>query len=286
MRIAILMACYNRREKTLACLASLSQNRLPRQCSLRVFLTDDASTDGTAVSVTERFPDVEILPGTGDLFWNRGMHLAFARALSIGFDAYIWLNDDTLLYQNGVELLLSTLEKGSAGGTRPAVVIGSTCDPATKRITYGGVVAKGPLRPFTYRLIEPQSRPVECDTMNGNCVLVPGEIAEAIGNLEYSYKHAMGDTDYGLRVRRAGFKLLVAPGYVGTCAKNLNRGSFTDRSLSRLQRLKLMMGPKGLPPASWLLFTRRHAPILWPLYFVWPYVSVLLKRRHRVPAVI
>ena len=36
-----------------------------------------------------------------------------------------------------------------------------------------------------------------------------------LGNLDWTYRHAIGDIDYGYRVRKAGFKNYVATGYLG-----------------------------------------------------------------------
>ena len=79
-RIAVLLTCHNRSEKTTACLHSLFQCYLPSDFVLDVFLVDDGSTDGTAELVTEKFPKVIIIHGDGNLFWNRGMHLAWSYA--------------------------------------------------------------------------------------------------------------------------------------------------------------------------------------------------------------
>ena len=47
--IAVLITCYNRKDKTLLCLESLfKQQGLGIDFSLAVFLVDDGSTDGTA----------------------------------------------------------------------------------------------------------------------------------------------------------------------------------------------------------------------------------------------
>lgn len=276
MRIAVLISCHNRKAKTLKCLEALFQNAIPQGSSLGVILVDDGSTDDTSREVQQRFPHVEVLHGDGSLFWNKAMHLAFAHAMEIGFDAYLWLNDDTLLYQDALQRLLGTLRQLDADTRKSAIVVGSTQDPNTGEITYGGVVKRGPLHPFSYSLMRPNELPVPCDTMNGNCVLVPDQVARRLGNLEPRFAHAMGDTDYGLRATAAGIGVWVAPGYVGQCARNPASGGFTDRSLPRLQRWKKMMQPKGLPPASWWVFTRRHGGPLWPLYWIWPYIKVML----------
>lgn len=274
-KLAVVITCHNRRDKTLACLEALFANRLPEGVSLHVILVDDGSTDGTEAAVRERFPEVEILRGDGNLFWNRGMHRAFARAMEIGFDGYLWLNDDTMLYPSAIESMICTWKERCSDGGRACIVVGSTQDPDCGALTYGGVVANNRFRPFRFSLVSPQSCPVECHTMNGNCVFVPHEVVSVVGNLEPRFVHAMGDFDYGLRTRNAGFTLWVMPGYAGICARNLATGGFTDATLSLAQRLRQMNQPKGLPLDSWLLFARRHAGLIWPVYWLWPFIKVV-----------
>jgi GT2 family glycosyltransferase len=111
--------------------------------------------------------------------------------------------------------------------------------------------------------------------MNGNCVLIPRAVATGVGNLDSAFVHVMGDFDYGLRARTAGFGIWVLPGFAGICDKNSLAGTFFDRSLAVPERWRRMQSPKGLPPAEWKIFCRRHAGSLWMLYFFWPYLRMV-----------
>jgi len=155
-------------------------------------------------------------------------------------------------------------------------VVGSTQDERDGQLTYGGVIRPRKWKPTTFSLRAPRDVPVECDTMNGNCVLVPREIAETVGNMEAKFAHAMGDLDYGLRARYAGFSVWIMAGFAGTCANNPATGSFNDASLPVSARLRKMMQPKGLPFSSWRVFTQRHAGFFWPIYWLWPYGKVII----------
>jgi len=276
-RIATLITCHNRKEKTLACLDALFQDTLPEGYSLDVFLVDDGSTDGTEQAVREHYPQVTVIRGDGNLYWNGGMRVTFAAAMEKGFDYYLWLNDDTLLYPNATEKLINTSRDLKARQGKSVIVVGSTQDERDGQLTYGGVIRLRKLKPTTFSLIAPRDVPVECDTMNGNCVLIPREVVETVGNLENKFAHAMGDLDYGLRAGYAGFAVWVMPGFAGTCARNAATGSFNDASLPVSVRLRKMMQPKGLPLASWRVFTQRHAGIFWPIYWLWPYGKVIIK---------
>ena len=61
MKIAVLLTCFNRKEKTLSCLAGLYESqrvyyeRNSSPIELEVFLTDDGCTDGTAQAVKASF---------------------------------------------------------------------------------------------------------------------------------------------------------------------------------------------------------------------------------------
>src|SRR4051794_17710906 len=95
MYIAVLITCFNRRKKTLACLQRLEQQRLPEKAKLEIFLTDDGSSDGTAEAVRERFPYVRLYRGTGSLYWAGGMRRTWGFARLYDPDYYLLLNDDT-----------------------------------------------------------------------------------------------------------------------------------------------------------------------------------------------
>lgn len=271
--IAVLMTSFNRRESTLRCLEAVRRQAHRLSYSLEIFLVDDLSRDGTVEAVREAFPEVHLFLGTGDLFWNRGMHRAFGEAMRAGFDYYLWLNDDTLLFPHALDALLEASLVLQATGAL-SIVTGSTCDNAGKR-SYGGIAFQGRwIR--SIEAVQPSlDRVVACDTMNGNCTLIPAAIAVALHNLDPAFHHSFGDLDYGFRARRAGFSVHVAPGFVGTCTDNPQANTWRDRSASFKVRWRHLNSAKGSPFPEWSTYCRRHLGPLWPLYAVSPYAKTL-----------
>ena len=278
IRVCTIMTSFNRRDKTMECLNALSKNETTYEIRLATILTDDGSTDGTSPSVETAFSWVHIIQGTGNLYWCRGMHNSFGLALKCNADFYLWLNDDTVLQQDALARLLQWESELRTSHGRPVIVVGSTNDPEFGGITYGGERQASLWRRTRFVKIIPSDKPQRCDSMNGNIVLISRAAAQIVGNLDPTFEHAMGDTDYALRARRLGVDVWVAPGVFGTCADNSPTGTFMDPSLPLSRRWKMMMGRKGLPWRSWLTLTRRHTGLLWPLYFVWPYVRLLTGR--------
>jgi GT2 family glycosyltransferase len=274
-RVAAVLTVFNRKDLTLDCLRSLRAQAVP--LDLDIVLVDDASTDGTSEAIKAEFPDVVLLQGDGSLFWNGGMRLAFGTAIERDHDAYLWMNDDTVLDDGALARLVDTWDELAARGEQAAIVVGTTRDPETGELTYGGRVRTDPARPLQFELVEPGDEPLQCDTMNGNTVLIPRAVVERIGNIDPAYVQKMGDLDYGLRARAAGCSVWVAPGTIGTCAKHPARR--TDQQPLR-DELRRLWSTKELPPGPWATFTRRWGGTLWPLRWASPY----LKRSARLAA--
>jgi len=282
--IAVLMTCFNRKGKTIPCLDMLFRNQLPSGFKLKVYLVDDGCTDGTSDAVKSEFPDVEIIVGDGSLFWNGGMRVAWQAAMDIGYDYYLWLNDDVSLYDDAIKNLLATyggdVEKNS-------IIIGATKDDETGNTSYSGIRVEKGFFSCSFPRIEPSSIPLAADTMNGNIVLIPREVTENVGNLYEGYTHGIGDYDYGMQAVEQGFKLRIAPGYAGECSGHQVKNSRYDSSKSLKERVESLSAPSGLPPVDeWLLFVKRNLPSLLPIFWLrakvrerFPILWVLFRRK-------
>ena len=273
--IAILMTCHNRVKITLSCLDALYAQKNLTDISIKVFLVDDGSADGTADVVKKMYPDVKVIMGDGSLFWNRGMHRAFGEALKIGFDYYLWLNDDTTLDNNALEILLNTHRSLVDEGTPPSIVVASTRDPVSGEFTYGGYRQSTRLNPLGLSLVPPEDKAIYCDTFCGNVVLIPKQVADKVGNINPVYKHRWGDVDYGLRAKSLGCKSWIAPGYLAECDANPNAERWRDNSLSLKERLKDIHSIKGHGKEDWNIYVRLHGGVLWPLMWVRPYLRII-----------
>jgi GT2 family glycosyltransferase len=275
--IATILTCHNRKEKTLSCLKNLMNQDGINDIDLDIYLVDDGSTDGTADAVKKNFPQVNVLRGDGTLYWNGGMRFAFSVAQKSDYDYYLWLNDDTYLYSNALKLLLETSNSITKQRDGNVIITGTIKDNDTGKVIYGGRNIKSKLQPLKFIQLENKNEPQQCDTFNGNVVLIPRVIAQKIGNIshEYSKQHS-GDFDYGLRAKYAGFESWVAPGIIGTCSLNSIDDTIFDKSLSLKERRKRMKTPRGVPPAKeWMVFTKRHAGFLWPIFWMRTIVRVI-----------
>ena len=239
MKLAVLIASHNRRDATLGCMSRL----LPQLGEeARVYLVDDGSTDGTAVAVAGlKDKRIKVIYGDGRLYWAKGMELAWKTCLQhevekVGgggqrrYDGFLWLNDDVELNAEA----LSKLELEVGVGDR--VVVGELIN-ARGEVTYG----------------------IRGDLFTGNFVYVPRSVYEKLGMICGDYHHAWADSDYAMRAKRAGVRV-VSCGIVGKCEWHPNRPPLKGLSLKR--RMELLYHPKGWNLHDLWLYRRRNWGVL------------------------
>lgn len=271
-RIAALLTCHNRKNKTLNCLKSLhkAKNNSGRILDLDIYLTDDGSTDGTSEEVRALFPEVEILPGDGTLFWAEGMRHSWNRALSKGYDAYLLLNDDVDLYPNFLDQLFKCHEFCLTTFGSGGIYIGSTEDKFTSKLTYSGSLILNRFL-YTHKRLPPNGSFQTCDLANANIMFVTAEVVGKIGILSEGYAHGMADYDYTLMARKKGIPVLVAPEYCGHCV-NDHKDLYANFSTKTLKQRKAYLNkPTGLAFSSYKRFMRKFFPLRYPLvvFFGW-----------------
>jgi GT2 family glycosyltransferase len=288
-RIAALLTCHNRRELTLACLDDIYGQNLPGNGAIDVFLVDDGSSDGTADAVRAKYPQVNLINGDGNLFWGGGMRVAFEAAMQRGYDFYLWLNDDIALGPGAIQSVLDAFDRRRAELGRDVLIVGVFVDPDTSAVSYGGYRIASRWQPTRWKRLPVSADGSRCDTANGNCVLIPGSAAMALGNIDPCFVHRSGDFDYALRANNSGFPVYTVPGSIGECRRNPDLKDQVAAKPTLGERWKHFTSEKGLPVGQWRVFARRHAGWLWPVVFTSPYLKFwaralagLVWRRHQV----
>lgn len=246
--VAIIMTVHNRKVKTLECLKRIESLDIPVDYKITTYLTNDGCTDGTPEAVREQFPNVKIIEGDGSLFWNRGMYEAWKEASKDNYDFYLWLNDDTFLYQNTVIRLIET----SGYFDDKAIILGTTCDTETKSIiTYGGKTKDGK---YAYS----DEKPSQCIYMNGNIVLIPKYVFSIVGYNDPFYSHAMGDYDYGLMAVKKSIDIYTVSGFCGECDLHDQVSTWKDPNKPLKERWKALFKPTGANPYQYFYYRRKH----------------------------
>ena len=259
MKIAVLITVFNRREKTLRCLESLSQQKNLQNVEVETFVTDDNSTDGTSAAIKIFYPQVHLFKGNGFLYWAGGMRYTYEQSWFYKADYYLLLNDDTVLYDNTISTLVDCINQKKG---EPAICIGSTKDNESDKISYGGYHLMHKNK-WKSGIVYSNDKCMQCDFGNANIMLISKEVINKIGFLSNNYTHSLADYDYTLTAKKAGFDVFVAPGFLGEC-KDDHGNNWKSSKVSLKERIKYLKSPTGLAYKEYLIFIRRHFPASYP----------------------
>lgn len=231
-----------------------------------VYLTDDASTDGTENEVRKRFPDVIIIKGNGRLFWSGGTRKSWEEAMRKGiYHWYLLLNDDTLINGSCFDVLFKTHEYAIRKYNTGGIYVGSVVDPVTLKQTYGGRIITNKWT-FECSLIIPDGVIKQCHLGNANIMLVHKCVVDAIGILSRKYTHGKSDWDYTLRAARNGIPVLVCPDFCGFCDNDKIQPDLKKMSLK--ERIQYLVDPKGIEIRGYMYFMWKFFPMRAPFVFL------------------
>jgi len=206
-KVFIIIPVHNRKSITLKCLDTLEQNGDLAQFS--VIVVDDGSTDGTSSAIQERFPEVQILQGDGNLWWTGAICMGMKHAINRGAEYLIWLNDDCLPAPNSILFLLQLVIADSN-----RVAGGNIIDPQTGRTLYSGIN----YFPYPPQLVTQftDDSLVECDTLSGNLVCLSQKLVNDIGLPNYKlFPHYNGELMYLFKAKKKGYSICICPSAIG-----------------------------------------------------------------------
>lgn len=255
VKAVVVMTCFNRKEKTVNCINKLHQGNTDNE--YRYIVVDDKSTDGTAEAISALpYTDVNIVSGSGSLFWNGGMYLGVTKAKEKfpEFDYIFLVNDDVDFYPAILDGMIRETADRFGDKAAETVLVGATCDNAGV-LSYGGTIYTKRLH---YDMAGPDRKDEMCSTFNANCAMIPMGVMKSVGNLDPYYRHSMGDFDLGFAIRRKGYGIYMFGEYVGVCNDNPIEGSWMDRSLGVKERIKLKETRKGLPFKDWFHYLHKN----------------------------
>jgi GT2 family glycosyltransferase len=275
-KVTAVVPVHNGREETLAFLDSMARATYP---NLKIIVVDDGSTDGTAEAVKAHSPNVIVVTGDGSLWWSGATNVGVREAMNQGTDFVLTINNDNVVEPGFLEPLVETAL------ARPRTLVTSKmfdCDFRGYVCSFGGKIDwfLGEIRDYTSRRDKCNfEEPMECDWVHGSSTIIPAAAFGELGLFDRdNYPQYHGDTEFSLRAKQRGYRLLVEPRSVvcnrtavsaGTSA--LNRESIgvmvSDyRSPFYFHaNLRLYMGYCPWRPKSFFLAVR-YLRLLYSLY--------------------
>jgi O-antigen biosynthesis protein len=215
-RISVVIVNYNVRDLLESCLHSVvsALEAVPGE----ILVVDNASDDGSADMVRQKFPGAVLIESDRNLGFARANNLALARARG----AYLLLlNPDTLVQEDTLQTMLSFFETHPATGMAGCKILtpDGSLEPACRRsfpspwVAFTKLAGLGTLfrrsRIFArYNLTYlDEDATYEVDAISGSFMLLRREVYAQIGGLDESYFMYGEDLDWCYRVQKAGWRI-------------------------------------------------------------------------------
>lgn len=209
--VDVVVVSYNRQDLLAACLASLEGSGR----TTHVFVVDNASSDGSATLVSERYPQVHLLVNDTNVGFAAAVNRGVRRGKS---PLVLLLNSDAALETATLDTLASALDEEPRVAAVGPRIIGddgelelstgrtmSLWNEAWFKLVGGTGGSQGWL--FGPRLRRQYASDRDTTSLTAACLLLRREAYEAIGGLDERFFLYAEDVDLCRRLRQAGWRL-------------------------------------------------------------------------------
>ncbi|MBM4764473.1 glycosyltransferase family 2 protein [Bacillus sp. B15-48] len=266
--VAIILLNWNGYQDTFECLKSLECLTYP---NFHVFVVDNASTDDSySKFIKDQEGDTFKLPLTfiqsgSNLGCAGGNNVGIRTAYEQGFDYYWMLNNDTYVEPEALSKLVEVIDDDEQVG-----IVGSKIYNINNNLLW---FAGGTINPYLGT-----SRPIginekdygqydkmkEVDFIVGCSMLFRKELIQKIGFLDEDYFIYYEDTDWNLKAKRAGMKIVYVPSSI---IHHKESSSTKSADLSPYYAYYLMRN-------GYLMVCRNNAKYKW-LAFMYIFIRII-----------
>jgi len=179
--------------------------------ALTIVLVDNASDDGSGARLHARFPNVEFVQTGANLGFTGGNNRGLERAMELGADYLLVLNNDTIVDAACISTLVSAAELTRAAAVAPRILYHGAPD----RIWYGGGDFKRWRAIGVHRREgmpnDGSDRAGPITFVTGCCFLWRASVYRDLGGFAEHYFIYVEDAELSVRMTRAGHALWYEP---------------------------------------------------------------------------
>ncbi len=221
--VSIIIVNYNTRELVLDCIDSIY--RAEPRLDFEIIVSDNASVDGSADAIRERFPaDVSCVT-----VLENGENLGFARANNAGIEIakgryILLLNSDTLVHDSVISKMAQYLDENHSVGACGCTLLnadGSIQQNISRFPTFGAMLHRYTILKYTglfkrardrYRFRDfDYTKEASVEQLLGAVIMARGEMLKDLDGLDGSLFLYFEDPDLCLRIRQGGYDVRYVP---------------------------------------------------------------------------
>jgi len=252
--LAVLIVNWNGRELLGECIGSLLGEGYD---PLRIVVVDNDSADDSVAFLHDAFPAVEVVCSGANLRWAGGNNAGLRHMAEVGglADYTLLLNNDTVVPEGSLRCLVEALDADPDAwiatpricyADQPGAIWydGGQVGRYTGWIHHSGIRQPAGRRPLRNRYV---------GYGTGCALLLSREAIETLGELDEGYFFYGEDSDYCLRARAAGHRVLHVPKSLILHKVSVSIGGENPRKAYLKSRSHVRLLRKHWPPARWLV---------------------------------
>ena len=201
--VSVIVLNYNGTQWIDRCLQSLAETRYQ---NFNVILIDNASTDGSAETARNNFPEVELILNSDNVGFSEGNNIGIKKALAEGAKYVVLLNPDTIVTPEWLRELIEAGETCAEAGILGPVQLVYDKDELNSWTI--NALAK-----YLDELSDPEQARLQIpvEWVEGACFAVKREVFDVIGFLDPLYTAFYEEIDFCRRAACCGFQTVIVP---------------------------------------------------------------------------
>lgn len=243
MKIFAIIVNYNGWKDTYECVDSLRNLNLTH---LNIVVVDNKSIDGESIemlNMKKKAGEIELILSPVNGGFSHGNNIGIRYALKNEADYIILINNDTIVADDFISPLIEILNRNqNCGAISPRINFYYD----KNKIWYdGGTFNKLICRARHYRFEEYQTTSKGCLSTNfitGCCIILPAKVINDVGLFDERFFLYGEDTEYSLRLKKAGYELAWDADYVLYHKVSSSTGRFSKRTQYYQIRNNLIIG--------------------------------------------
>jgi GT2 family glycosyltransferase len=214
MDISVIIVNWNTGDLLQSCLETVFKTI--RDISYEIIVVDNASKDGSAAMLKEKYPQVKLIENRE----NRGFGTANNQAMRIMTGRYaLLLNTDAVLTNNAVRELYIFMENQPEAAMACGQLLNADGSKQNSVASFPNLLTlltNTSLLEYLFPKSYPSKRysyekPIEVDSCIGACVLVRRKAIEDVGMFDERYFFFFEETDWAYQMKESGWKNFHVP---------------------------------------------------------------------------
>ena len=212
-KLAVVICNYNKGKSTVECIASVLASRQPdAEDCMKIFVVDNASDDDSQAVITETYGDrITWMHSDVDLGSGGGLNLGIERALQEDFAYICCLGEEITVAPDALKVMLDYMAANPSTGLAGGKVYHRHMPHYIQQ--FGISVDFKHCRASMLYADTPDSENIPnivyCDAISSCCMMVRAEVIRKVGLMPTENFLYWDDTEWGYRIRLAGFEVVA-----------------------------------------------------------------------------